>query len=156
MTTDTIERVSAAEWPLYAGTKLLKATPMTRGQYNAFRGWDMPPGEDCNDPGYTVEYQDRLGQPNIAGFEGYVSWSPANVFEATYRPAVTPLDRIGIELAELDARTDKLYAFISTQQFAELPELQRDLLVAQFSVMQGYQRVLAARANHMKDTPPNG
>lgn len=26
----------------YAGTKLIKAEPMTRGKYNKYRGWEIP------------------------------------------------------------------------------------------------------------------
>lgn len=39
----------------YIGTKLIKADPMTRKEYNDFRGWQLPADEDGNDPGYLVE-----------------------------------------------------------------------------------------------------
>lgn len=71
------------EWPLYRGTKVLKAKPMTKGEYNQFRGWPHPADEDADELGYVVEYQDG-GKPNVEGFDGYVSWSPADVFERTY------------------------------------------------------------------------
>ena len=58
---------------------------MTRGEYNAYRGWEIPPNEDPNEPGYLVEYCDG-GKPNDARHEGYISWSPADVFERSYRP----------------------------------------------------------------------
>lgn len=57
----------------YIGTKLLKAKPMTRGEYNDFRGWIIPPDENPNDTGYLVEYSD-----------GYISWSPTKQFEEAY------------------------------------------------------------------------
>jgi hypothetical protein len=69
---------------LYQGTKTLFGGPMTRGAYNAFRGWQMPADEDPTEAGYLVEYTDG-GKPNVEGFSGYVSWSPADVFERTYR-----------------------------------------------------------------------
>lgn len=69
----------------YIGTKMLRAKPMTRGEYNEFRGWGIPSDEDPSDAGYLVEYLDG-GKPNVFGFEGYVSWSPADVFERAYRP----------------------------------------------------------------------
>lgn len=72
------------DMPLYEGTKRLRAKPMTLGDYNVLRGWDMPSDEDPNAPGYLVEYTDG-GKANVAGFDGYVSWSPADVFERTYR-----------------------------------------------------------------------
>ena len=58
----------------YIGTKLIKAKPMTRGEYNDFRGWKIPENENPEDKGYLVEYSD-----------GYQSWSPEKQFEDAYR-----------------------------------------------------------------------
>ena len=69
----------------YIGTKRLKATPMTRGDYNKYRGWNCPKDENPDDTGYMVEYQDG-GVSNHLNHEGYISWSPTNVFELAYRP----------------------------------------------------------------------
>lgn len=68
----------------YVGTKLVKARPMTRGEYNALRGWEVPGDEDPADAGYLVEYVDG-GRANHPEFKGYISWSPADVFERTYK-----------------------------------------------------------------------
>lgn len=59
----------------YIGTKELRAEPMTRGQYNAYRRWNMPEGENPSDEGYLVRYLD-----------GYESWSPKKQFEDAYQP----------------------------------------------------------------------
>lgn len=67
----------------YVGTKFLKAKPMTRGEYNAYRGWTLPADEDSADAGYLVEYEDG-GKANDARHAGYISWAPADVFERTY------------------------------------------------------------------------
>lgn len=69
---------------LYEGTKRLRAHPMTRGDYNAYRGWTMPEGENPTDAGYLVEYEDG-GASNDQRHRGYISWSPADVFERTYK-----------------------------------------------------------------------
>lgn len=58
----------------YIGTKALKAEPMTRGDYNAHRGWTPPNGEDQSVAGYHVVYAD-----------GYESWTPAPQFEEAYQ-----------------------------------------------------------------------
>lgn len=58
----------------YIGTKEIMARPMTRGEYNAFKGWTMPSNEVAAEEGYLVEYAD-----------GYKSWSPKKVFEEAYR-----------------------------------------------------------------------
>lgn len=57
----------------YIGVKLVEATPMTRGDYNIFRGWKIPEDEDPGDEGYLVRYSDD-----------YMSWSPKNAFEMSY------------------------------------------------------------------------
>lgn len=57
----------------YIGCKLLEAKPMTRGDYNTFRGWAIPDDENPEDEGYLVKYPD-----------GYISWSPNQIFEKAY------------------------------------------------------------------------
>lgn len=59
----------------YIGTKLIQAKPMTRGEYNQYRGWAIPADENPADEGYLVKYSDS-----------YVSWSPKDVFEKAYLP----------------------------------------------------------------------
>jgi len=68
----------------YIGTKLIKATPMTRGEYNNYRDWVIPEDEDPSDKGYLVEYlnSDNKVHPN---HEGYISWSPKKEFDDAYR-----------------------------------------------------------------------
>ncbi len=70
----------------YIGNKVIKALPMTRLEYNEFRGWALPEDEDGADEGYLVEYVDG-GQANTSQYAGYVSWSPKAVFERAYTPA---------------------------------------------------------------------
>lgn len=69
----------------YIGTKLINAKPMTRQAYNDFRGWTLPADENGADEGYLVEYVDG-GKGNTDHYAGYVSWSPAEVFDRAYRP----------------------------------------------------------------------
>lgn len=69
----------------YIGTKIINAKPMTRLEYNQFRGWELPTDENGEDPGYLVEYTDG-GKANTEQYAGYVSWSPKDVFEKAYRP----------------------------------------------------------------------
>jgi hypothetical protein len=69
----------------YIGTKLINAKPMTRQAYNDFRGWTLPDDENGSDEGYLVEYVDG-GKGNTDHYAGYVSWSPADVFDRAYRP----------------------------------------------------------------------
>lgn len=58
----------------YVGTKCIEAEPMSRGEYNRYRGWQIPENENPEDEGYLVRYSD-----------GYESWSPKKQFEDAYR-----------------------------------------------------------------------
>lgn len=69
----------------YEGTKRLRAWPMTRGDYCAYRRWPVPDNEDAADEGYLVEYEDG-GHANDNRHAGYISWSPKAVFERHYHP----------------------------------------------------------------------
>lgn len=71
--------------PFYVGIKLIKARPMTRAEYNLFRGWELPKDERGEDEGYLVEYLDG-GKPNHPAYQGYISWSPKEQFDKAYTP----------------------------------------------------------------------
>lgn len=58
----------------YIGVKAVQAMPMTRGDYNDFRGWTIPENENPLDQGYLIEYKD-----------GYKSWCPKKQFEEANR-----------------------------------------------------------------------
>lgn len=68
----------------YLGVKLIQAEPMTRGVYNALRGWTVPADENPEDDGYRVVYPD-----------GYQSWSPKAQFEEAYLCLGDDPSRIG-------------------------------------------------------------
>jgi hypothetical protein len=57
----------------YIGSCLVEAEPMTREDYNAFRGWSIPADEDPKDKGYLMKCPD-----------GLVTWKPADFFEKHY------------------------------------------------------------------------
>ena len=84
----------------YIGTKTVQARPMTRGEYNDYRGWPMPANEDGADTGYLVEYLDG-GKANDLRHAGYISWSPSEVFERAYHEV--PADEAQTE-AEIQAK----------------------------------------------------
>lgn len=75
----------------YIGVKVIHAAPMTLGEYHKLRKWTLPANkdahqdidQDANKEGYLVEYTDKE-DGNVKGFNGYVSWSPKDVFEAAY------------------------------------------------------------------------
>lgn len=59
----------------YIRMHVVEAKPMTRGDYNKKRGWELPANENPNDEGYIVSCPD-----------GYVSWCPKKQFEDAARP----------------------------------------------------------------------
>lgn len=132
--------------PVYHGTKQVKAVPMTRGGYNNFRGWDAPEGEAQNVDGYLVEYLDG-GAANVEGIDNYVSWSPLDVFERSYQRAANRIDRMAIELKELQARLRALGDFMQSEPYGALPDHEKALLGAQHGAMLAYEGVLVVRFN---------
>lgn len=134
----------------YIGTKLIRATPMSRQAYNDLRGWTVPVDEDPSDEGYLVEYLDG-GAPNVVGFNGYVSWSPRRQFEQAY---VDIGDDTGLkphqirvlgEKAELDDKRAKLIAFIQSPFFENVEASERAHLTRQITIMDDYSAVLGER-----------
>lgn len=69
----------------YIGVKEINALPVNRQAYNDIRGWKLPANENGSDEGYLVEYISG-GEPNHPDFDGYISWSPKDVFDSAYRP----------------------------------------------------------------------
>lgn len=80
----------------YIGAKLISARPMSRAEYNHYRGWELPSNENGSDDGYLVEYQDG-GKPNMEGHAGYISWSPAEQFDNAYRETIGMTFGLAIE-----------------------------------------------------------
>lgn len=92
---------------LYVGTKLVNAKPMTLGEYNEFRGWDIPLNETGADEGYLVEYRDG-GKPNVDEYIGYVSWSPKDVFELAYHNSGHMTFGAALELLQIDTMVARI------------------------------------------------
>lgn len=136
----------------YVGIKLVEARPMTRGDYNNYRGWTIPKDEDPNDDGYLVKYSDD-----------YVSWSPKAAFDEAYRkyePSALPQTALGMisndykerfkaEYYQAKIRYDKLHAMTIKYEAGTLnftPSCSLELLKEQKSYMGNYIRILEIRA----------
>lgn len=133
----------------YTGTKIVLGTPMKRLAYNQYRGWELPADENGDDDGYLVEYLDG-GQANHPNHKGYISWSPKDVFEKAYKPSATPLERMEIELNELNDKVNKLSAALNSEGFeAKVDNHQYQLMIAQIYAMQSYMAILIVRINDL-------
>lgn len=102
--------------------------------------------EDPKEDGYLVEYQDG-GKPNHPDYEGYISWSPKDVFEKAYQLAETHIDRLCIEKKDLAEKFEKCSAFVRSDKFREVVknDIQAFLLVLQRELMGRYNQVLDYR-----------
>lgn len=124
----------------YRGVKTVKAEPCTLDEFINSTGIDPYKGRDSkshhtpDDEGYKVMYTDD-----------YVSWSPKDVFEASYHPVDSVIDRMEVEYNELQARIDKLDRFINSKGFNELDIEERLLLVQQHAAMVTYRSILGIR-----------
>lgn len=74
----------------YIGVKQIKGQPMNLGDYNKSKGWTIPANEDPTREGYEVTYAD-----------GYVSWSPKEIFEEAYRETTGLTFGLAIEAVKL-------------------------------------------------------
>lgn len=136
----------------YVGIKRIKAEPMTRGEYNEYRGWVIPENENPKDEGYLVKYPD-----------GYESWSPKNVFEEAYHELGTDLlidsvllmtskdfkERFRAEYIQTAIRFNKILAFLRQWDEGQLdyePATPRATFNFQIDAMSKYIGILETRA----------
>ena len=137
----------------YIGTKIVKAEPMNLGDYNNYRGWNIPEDEDPEKEGYLVKYQDD-----------YVSWSPKEIFEEAYvrtennKLAITAKgmnskdfkDRFKAEYKQIVIRAEGLSNMLDKMKNGTLeftPKCSYEILNRQLEYMKDYKGILEERAS---------
>lgn len=124
----------------YVGTKHIEARPMSMEK--AYEQGLLQAGKTPvkNKEGYIVKYSD-----------GYMSWSPKEVFEEAYELEETPLDRLYIERKELIARFQELCTFLSSKNYFNIvtDEETRNLHSLQRLYMGEYLNILNMRIKKM-------
>ena len=115
----------------YTCHKTVKASPMSKLEYAKLMR-NPEPYED--EPGYIVMYED-----------GYISWSPKEVFEKGYRLSETFTDRLKIEMEDLEEKCQKLENFLTSGKSEGLDQMQRNLLGVQLSAMIAYYGTVRTR-----------
>ena len=121
----------------YTGTKTIKACPMSLGEAEKVLGRHIDSSAVENretSEGYLVEYEG-----------GYRSWSPKDVFDKAYRVSETHLDRMKLELEEVEERYLKGRKFTFSQEFRKLSDKKRDALRKQLDSMENYLYLLSRR-----------
>lgn len=116
----------------------LEATlqPMTRLEYNQFRGWTLPEGEDPNDLGYLMDF----------GF--HTAWWPADVVDKAFvmlPSAPSYQQRVHGEHKQLLDRQEKLTVFITSPAFSSLVPAEQIRLSKQFHLQKQLLEVLGLR-----------
>ena len=116
----------------------LEATmqPMTRLEYNQFRGWTLTEGEDPNDPDYLMN----------VGF--HTAWWPADVVDKAFvvlPPAPPHQQRVHGEHGQLRDRQEKLGKFLKTDQFSTLVPAEQIRLSKQYNLQKQLLEVLSLR-----------
>ena len=127
----------------FAGTSMVHAAAMTRQEYNDYRGWQLPEGENGSDVGYIIE--DREGKKNTEELKGFVQWLPKDEFLRKFSSAQTPQDRIRLEQRDLYDKLDKLENFLDKGQPDFIDDEQWALLKEQQIHMDAYNDVLTKR-----------
>lgn len=125
------------EMTKYTGTKTIKACPMSLGEAEKVLGRKIETSavEDREESeGYLVEYED-----------GYRSWSPKDVFDKHYRVSETHLDRLNIELQDVQERYLKGRKFSFSQKFRSLSSQKQTMLRKQLDSMEIYLYLLSRR-----------
>lgn len=69
------------EMALYISVSVVKARPITRGQYNEVKGWKTRDNEDPNEEGYLVE---QLTNPKVG--KTFSKFVTKRGFEFSYKP----------------------------------------------------------------------
>lgn len=138
----------------YVGTKQVLATPMTRQEYNDYRGWTLPANEDGGDEGMLVEYVDG-GEPNDSRHAGYISWSPKDVFDRFYRQYEDNfVGRMQLEKDELSAKLAKISKFMKRRAFQKMRVERKSMLNQQKNAMEEYLDILTRRIAFEKADQP--
>ena len=90
----------------YIGVKLVMAMAMSRQEYNDYRGWKLRDDENGDDIGQLIEYVDG-GKPNDERHSGYISWSPNEVFEKSYRKTSGLTFGLAVEAAKMGKKVGR-------------------------------------------------
>lgn len=133
----------------FAGASLVHAATMTRQEYNDYRGWQLPEGENGNDVGYIIE--DRAGKKNTEELDGFVQWLPKDEFLRKFSPAETPQDRVRLEQRELYTKLDALENFLDEGQPSFINYEQWEQLNFQSEAMHTYNQILLNRLELFKE-----
>ena len=113
--------------------RTVKAVPMSKVEYAKLREFEAP---EKDEPGWLAIHED-----------GYISWSPEEVFRKDYR--------LKIEMEDLEEKCQKLEDFLSSSKSESLEEIQKNLLRVQLSAMVAYYVTVRTRFELLTQSEEN-
>ena len=136
---------------LYEGTNRVLATPMTRGAYNQYRGWETPADESPKDEGYLVNHEAPTQVIDSAHAFYFITWMPKDLFEQAFKMVSESThpphqQRVLDEKQDLDIHITKLDEFIERNPvFTQVPGDEQARLKRQLDVMHELSVILSER-----------
>lgn len=136
----------------YAASEIVKAILMTRKEYNDLRGdgiaatkvGSVPADENPDDVGYVIVHTSSSNK--------YINWMPVEEFELSYKKADTFMDRMQIEIQDLETKLEKAQnAFDSANLYENTDCEDRMLLSMQITHMAAYLQALKLRMQKLKN-----
>jgi len=138
----------------YKCHKVVHAQPMNRGDYNKYRGWQIPADENPDDNGYLVVY-------GLGTDDEYESWSPKKQFDEGYTEiGEGPKVKVQTEYQELSLKMGQLWRVLrgdkpydgnvilrgsARPKDSPIPQHQWNLLTHQYEAMKAYADILEER-----------
>lgn len=121
----------------YIGTKQVKAFPMCLEDAARYLNRRIEPAKQLySGEGYVVIYEDD-----------YISWSPKEVFDKSYKKCETYMDRLLIEREDLEVKVLKLAQFVNDGERERLAKRAEHHLDLQLKAMNEYLSILNERIN---------
>ena len=136
----------------YATSEIVKVLLMTRKEYNDLRGdgnavtkvETVPADENPDDVGYVIVHTSSSNK--------YINWMPVEEFELIHKRADTFMDRVHIEIQDLETKLEKAQsAFDSTDLYENTDCEDRMLLSMQITHMAAYLQALKLRMQKLKN-----
>ena len=129
-------RIAMTAHQVIAHNLTATAQPMTRLEYNQYRGWTVPEGEYPADPGYLMN------------FGSHTAWWPAGEVDKAFMvlpPVPSYQQRVHGEHMQLLERQEKLTVFITSPSFSSLVPAEQIRLSKQFHLQKQLLEVLSQR-----------
>lgn len=128
----------------FIAIRTVQATPAKRQEFYELIDKPMPTAQSGDDDGYLV-VNNGVSERNVDGFDGYVSWLPKLAFDEQYKPNHTVMERLEIEISELQSKKDKLSDLLSRDRPQNISQIQWLLLNQQEELMADYLFILRER-----------